>query len=101
MTGSETHGLCALVSYLLAAMGLTILLVWPVSGPGAFVREKVLRRLLPKPVAGVLDCYICCGFWAGMFLAVPWWLMCHQYWAWFGGLMVSAIFWLVMPESRR
>ena len=46
------------IAYLLSSLGLTVLLVWPQSGPGAWVRERVLRRLLPRRARGVLDCYI-------------------------------------------
>jgi hypothetical protein len=53
------------LAYLLSSMGLTILIVWPQTGPSAWVRERVLRRALPGRAKEVLDCYICCGFWAG------------------------------------
>ena len=96
----DVNGLAQLFSFLLAAMGLTVLVVWPEGGPGAWWREKVLRRWLPKPVHGVLDCYICLGFWAGEVLAIPWWFMYHQDWVWFGGLMIAALFWLVMGKWK-
>ena len=89
-----------LVAYLLSAMGLTILVVWPEDGTGAYVREKVLQRVLPKSAHGVLDCYICLGFWAGVFLSVPWWFMYHQNWIWFGCLMIPAVFWLVTGKWK-
>lgn len=92
--------LALLVTYLLSAMGLTILVVWPTAGPGAFVRDKILRPILAPPFKDVLDCYICLGFWAGEVMAVPWWFMYHQNWVWFGGLMVSALFWLVMGKWK-
>ena len=95
------HGLAQLLSFLLAAMGLTVLLVWPQGGAGAYVREKILRRILPKSAAGALDCYICFGFWAGLVLSAPWWFMFHQYWCWFGCLMVPALFWLVMGKWKN
>ena len=95
------HGLAQLLSFLLAAMGLTVLLVWPQGGAGAYVREKILRRVLPKPAAGVLDCYICFGFWAGLVLSAPWLFMSHQCWCWFGCLMVPALFWLVMGKWKN
>ena len=89
-----------LVAYVLAAMGLTVLVVWPRGGPGAWVREKLLRKFLPKPVRGVLDCYICFGFWAGLVVAVPWWFWHRHRWMWLGCLMVSAVFWLVTEKER-
>lgn len=60
-----------LVAYLLSAAGLTILIIWPTGGPGAFIREKILRAVLPKAAHGVLDCYICFSFWAALALAAP------------------------------
>ncbi len=54
-------------------MGLTVLVVWPADGVPAKIREG-LRRLLPSAVKGVLDCYICLGFWAGLILSPIWWL---------------------------
>lgn len=88
------------IAYLLAAMGLTILVVWPADGPGALVRDKILRPMLPPAAKGVLDCYICLGFWAGEILAVPWWVMYHAKWVWLGGLMVAALFWLVTGKWK-
>ena len=92
--------LVLLVAYLLSAMGLTILVVWPKDGPGAFVREKVLRKILPKFSHGVLDCYICFSFWAGLLLSFPWWCMYRQGWIWFGCLIVPAVFWLVTGKGK-
>ena len=40
-------GVMELIAYLLASVGLTVLIIWPEGGPGAFFREKVLRRVLP------------------------------------------------------
>ena len=88
------------LAYVLSAMGLAILVVWPEDGPGAFVREKLLRKLLPKPAHGVLDCYICFGFWTGLLLAIPWWFMYRQEWMWFGCLMIPAVFWLVTGKWK-
>ena len=90
----------ALIAYVLTAMGLAVLVVWPQEGPGAWVREKILRKVLPKPISGVLDCYICCGFWTGWAVAVPWWLLYRQDWVWFGCLMVPAVFWLVLGKDK-
>jgi len=88
------------IAYILAAMGLTILVVWPEHGPGAIVREKFLRRVLPKTAGNVLDCYICLGFWTGLFMSIPWWLMYHLGWIWFGCLIVPTVFWLVMKKWK-
>jgi hypothetical protein len=85
-----------LASFLLSSMGLTILIVWPQQGPGAWFREQVLRKALPTAAKDVLDCYICLGFWSGLLLSPAWWLMCRQHWAWGGCLMVPAMFWLVL-----
>ncbi len=87
-------------AYVLSVMGLTILVVWPENGPGALTREKLLRRILPKPAHGVLDCYICFGFWAGLLLSIFWWFMYHQSWIWFGCLMIPAAFWLVTGKWK-
>lgn len=92
-----------LLSYLLASMGLTILIVWPSKGPGFWLREGILRPTLKRlfvSFSGVLDCYICFGFWAGLALGGVWWALYEVAWAWFGCLMVPAVFWLVMPGGR-
>ena len=88
------------LSYALASMGLVILVVWPEDGPGAFVREKLLRKILPKSVHDVLDCYICFGFWTGLLLSIAWWSLYRQDWIWFGCLMIPAVFWLVMGKWK-
>lgn len=93
-------GLGLLLGYLLSAMGLTVLVVWPTGGPGAFFREKILRRLLPKAVQGVLDCYICFGFWSGLAMSLMWWRIYRQPWLWFGCLMIPAAFWMVMGSWK-
>ncbi len=94
------HGMTNLAAYLLSSVGLTVLVIWPEGGPAAFLREKILRRLLPKPVAGVLDCYICFSFWAGLLLSIPWWFIYHRPWVWFGCLMPPGLFWLVMGKWK-
>lgn len=83
-------------SYMLSAMGLTVLIVWPQSGPGAYLRERALRRALPARAAGVLDCYICCGFWCGLLLSPIWFAVDRQLWCWSGCLTTPALFWLVL-----
>lgn len=90
--------LAHLAAFLLTAVGLTVLLVWPDGGPGAWVRERLLRRILPARAAGALDCYVCCGFWCGAALSPAWWwlLNYHEPWCWLGGPMTAAVFWLVL-----
>ena len=80
-----------LLAYLLSAIGLTILVVWPENGPGAFFREKILRKLLPVPLHGALDCYICFAFWAGLILSVAFWFIYGRAWTCFGCLMTPAV----------
>ncbi len=46
------QGLEDFTGYLLSAMGLTVLIIWPEGGPGAFFREKVFRRVLPAHGCG-------------------------------------------------
>jgi hypothetical protein len=87
---------CAqLAAYLLSTMGLTVLIVWPERGPGAWLRDRLLKRVLGERLAEALDCYICCGFWCGLALSPAWWLLYRQAWIWTGGLMVSFLFWLM------
>ncbi len=86
------------LAYVLSAVGVTVLVVWPENGPVAFVRERVLRRLLPGPAKSVLDCYVCLGFWSGLFLSPLWWLWCGEYWCWTGCLVTPAVFWLALPK---
>jgi hypothetical protein len=89
-----------LLAYLLASMGLTILIVWPADGPTAWIREKILRRLIPKQVAGVLDCYVCMGFWSGLGLSALWWRWQREPWIWTGCLMVPALFWIFLGLGK-
>ena len=77
-------------------MGLTILIVWPQDGPGAWVRERALRLVLPGWAKGVLDCYVCLSFWSSLVLSPVWWLMCREPWTLFGCLMTPSLFWLVL-----
>jgi hypothetical protein len=89
----------ALAIYVFSSMGATILLVWPVDGPGAWIRERVLRPLLPASARGVLDCYICLSVWVAL-AGVPFWWIAGYRWSGIAWLAVPAVFWLVMPESR-
>jgi hypothetical protein len=89
-----------LIAYLLSSMGLTVLVIWPTGGPGAFARERLLRKILPRSAHGVLDCYICFSFWSALAVAVPWWFIFHRPCVWFGPLMVPALFWLVMGKWK-
>jgi hypothetical protein len=85
-----------LLAYLLSAMGLTVLVVWPQGGPGAWLRERMLRPSLPARFREVLDCYICCGFWSGLALSPLWWVFERRLWCCTGCLMVQCLFWLVL-----
>ncbi len=89
----------ALAVYVLTNMGLTVLLVWPVDGPGAWVRERLLRRVLPGSAGKALDCYICLSVWVGL-AAAPFWLMAGYRVCGVGWLILPAAFWLAMPEAR-
>jgi len=86
-----------LLSYILASVGLTILVVWPEDGPVAWFRETVIRKLLPEKFQGMLDCYICFSVWAGLILSPIWWAMCGEYWCWFGCIITPGIFWVLLP----
>jgi hypothetical protein len=86
--------LAQLLAYLLSSMGLTVVLVWPQAGPSAWLRERVLKAVLPARAAGVLDCYICFGFWAGLLLSLPWCWLTRRWWYGTGCLMVPALFWM-------
>jgi hypothetical protein len=88
--------LTQLAAFLLASVGLTVLIVWPQEGPGAWLREHLLRRWLPTSAGSLLDCYICCGFWIGLLLAPLWWAICGQEWCWSGCLMVPGLFWMIL-----
>ena len=95
--------MACLLSYLLSSMGLTVLIVWPQDGPGAWVREGVLRPALPEKAKGVLDCYVCLGFWSGLALSPVWWSMCREPWTWAGCLMTPALFWIALrsPTAEK
>lgn len=90
-----------LTTLLLASVGLTVLVVWPESGPAAAIRDRILRPLLPKAHVGVLDCYICTGFWAGLVLSPIWWIFTSEFWCWFSCLMTPGLFWTLLgnPSS--
>lgn len=92
--------LAHLVAGLLAAAGLTVLVVWPQEGPGAWLREKLLRPLLPRFLGGMLDCYVCFGFWCGLALSPLWWWLHGEPWNWALCLMVPCLFWLVLSDAR-
>jgi hypothetical protein len=81
-------------------MGATILIVWPVDGPGAWIRDRLLRPTLPGKAKAALDCYICLGFWCGLGISLPWWLWYREPWVWLGCLMVPTVFWLVLGQGR-
>jgi hypothetical protein len=89
----------AVFLYLFSSMGVTILIVWPADGLGAWVRERVLRRILPVSIKAVLDCYICSSVWIGL-IAAPFWWAAGFHWSAVAWLALPAIFWLAMPESR-
>ena len=81
------------LAYLLSAAGLTVLIVWPQTGPSAFLRDRVLCPLLPASLRDLLDCYICCSFWCGLALSPIWWALERHFWYLGGCLMLPAIFW--------
>lgn len=85
-----------LITYVLASIGLTVLVVWPDSGPGAWARESVLRPLLPRAMKHALDCYICFSFWAAMTLTPVWQFIGRDDRLWLGCLMVPGLFWLTL-----
>ena len=92
--------LASLLAYLLSAMGLTVLVVWPQTGPGAWLRDRVLRPALPAGAREALDCYICCGFWAGLAMSPLWWAFERRLWCCTGCLMVPCLFWLVLQPKE-
>ena len=89
-----------LLTLLLSSIGATVLLVWPEKGPAAWARERILRRVLGATAGGVLDCYVCAGFWAGLALGVAWWFLYAHAWCFFNALMTPAAFWVLLPGSR-
>jgi len=91
--------LVLLTTYLLSSFGMTVLVVWPETGPSAWVRDKLLRRLLWPGAREVFDCYVCFSFWASLLLSPIWWLFEHVWWAWTGCLMTPGLFWLVLQRT--
>ncbi len=89
----------AIAVYVLSCMGVTILIVWPSDGPGAWFRDRLLRPFLPASARGALDCYICLSVWIAL-AAVPFWWMKGYHWPSVAWLIVPTVFWLVLPESR-
>ena len=92
--------LLGLLTYVLSAMGLTILIVWPAVGPSAWVRDRIVRRLLWPQARGMLDCYVCFSPWAALMLAPLWWWQMGCWWLWSGPLMLPTLFWLMMNDAR-
>ncbi len=90
----------AFVTFVLSAMGLTVVVVWPETGPGAWCRERLLRPLLPKRIRDVFDCYICFGFWTGLGLGALWSVMLDIWFYWFGCLMIPAMFWIILQPWK-
>lgn len=88
-----------LVTLELSAIGFTILIVWPQTGPSAWLRDQVIRRALPGSAAAVLDCYICLSFWAGLFLGAAWWYATGAAWCWAACLMTPGLMWLALRQS--
>jgi hypothetical protein len=86
----------AILTYVFAAMGLTILIVWPADGPSAWLRDKIVRKLLWPSARGVLDCYICLSVWVALALAPAWWYWVHCQWVWTGPLVLPALFWMIL-----
>lgn len=93
------HSFVGLVSYLLTSMGVTILVVWPSTGPGAWMRERVVRPMLPGKLGGVLDCYLCLSFWIGLAASPLWWWWHRELWCWTGCFMAPAIFWTLLKDT--
>jgi hypothetical protein len=91
--------LANLLSAIFTGMGLTILFVWPEHGPTAWIRDNVIRPTLPAACRGVLDCYVCFGFWAGLLVGALWWWQTRQFWCWSNGFMVSAALWICLRVS--
>ncbi len=89
-----------LAVYLLAGVGLTVLVVWPDAGPAGWLRDTVFRSILPPRTRGVLDCYICLSFWVGVCLSVVFWLLFRDRWVWFGCLMLPGLFWMLLGRGK-
>lgn len=87
------NDLTQLLILLLSAMGLTIMIVWPTGGPGAWVREKLLRPVLGGRGGEVLDCYICFSFWAGLLVGTVASRVDHL-WPLAACLMTPVLFWV-------
>lgn len=93
--------LVMLLTCLLSSFGLTVLLVWPETGPGAWIRDKVMKPLLWPKAKEVLDCYVCFSFWASLLLSRIWWRLAEVWWVWFGCLMTPGMFWLALQRNHQ
>jgi hypothetical protein len=80
----------------LTGMGTCVLVVWPATGPVAWVRDSIFRKLIPSALVGVLDCYICFSFWSGLAWGVLWWWLTEFYWCLAAPLTTPALFWIVL-----
>lgn len=84
-----------LIALLLTSAGAALLIVWPATGPSAFVRERIMRPLIPAFARGVLDCLVCFSVWTGLATAAVFYEFSGIYYCWFSPLMTPMIFWLV------
>lgn len=84
--------------YLLSSIGLTVIVVWPDKGPAAWIRERIVRFIVPVRLAAALDCYICFGFWSGLALSPLFWWEYRESWCWSGPLITPGMFWVLQRD---
>jgi hypothetical protein len=90
------HDFILLITLLLVGMGLTVIVIWPEEGPSAYMRDSLLRKILPAFARPVLDCYICLSVWVGLLLSPLWWYMTGLWWTWMACLMLPSLFWVIL-----
>ncbi len=78
-----------------SAMGLAVVLLGFSDGPGAWVRESIMRPLLSLiRGAGVLDCAACFSFWSGLLAGAAGWLAVGRPDLLLASLIAPLLFWL-------
>lgn len=55
-----------LIIFILGSVGMTHIII---DGAIFDIPRKILRRTLPLYLHNLFECYMCCGFWCGVFLS--------------------------------
>lgn len=81
-----------------AAVGWTVILLWPSGGVSEWLRKNILDRIHPQ----LATCYVCCSVWVSLVAVSLMFLLSRHFWAFLlvPGL-TSAFFWLSVPGPGK